>query len=188
MGRTREVSKILSSDTLLATDAELASVQSSLGLIHINTSTFSAATTHSVDNVFSATYDNYELVFNNLSCSTAADLRFRFRDGSGELSTNVYDFFLMTNETPTRSLNNNHFIVANMGGNIIARSTVRILGPFNTGYNSAAIAHMIIDSTSNLGLRSFYQQLTNTNSYTGFSIFGSAGNITGSVSVFGYRK
>ena len=41
---------------------DLATSGPNLGLVHIKTTSFSAVTSQPIDNVFSATYDNYRVV------------------------------------------------------------------------------------------------------------------------------
>ena len=59
------------------------------GLVHINTSTFSTASSHSIDNCFSATYTNYKILI-KLSAVTGTNIDFlaRLRVSSSDETTN----------------------------------------------------------------------------------------------------
>jgi hypothetical protein len=189
MGRTREVSKILSSNTLLATDAELAAVESSLGLTHINTSTFSAATGHSVNNIFNSTFRNYRLIF-EISQSAIATVGIRFNTISGDDNGNVYNFQRFftgsTSSVFARTQNASAW-------NIIAGST-------DPGIHKGEI----LIQRPNIAANTFIQQnltysvtapeinvqqggINNSTQYTGFSLIVNTGTITGVLNIYGYK-
>ena len=59
------------------------------GLKLINTTTFSAVSSQSVNDVFSATYDNYKIVC-QFSSSADQEVFFRLRASGSDLTTSVY--------------------------------------------------------------------------------------------------
>ena len=73
MGRTRDVSKILTSNTSILSLASASSTyqtKASNALVLLNTTSFTAQNTVSVDNVFSAAYTNYKIILQFSAFST----------------------------------------------------------------------------------------------------------------------
>jgi hypothetical protein len=116
MGRARDISKVFSTGTALATDTEVsgsyltlasasttyqtkttagltlltpASITNTGGTASIGangTITFSSASTISINDVFSSTYRNYRIVA-SMTCTSDTDLSFRLRVGGADLSS-----------------------------------------------------------------------------------------------------
>jgi hypothetical protein len=59
------------------------------GLVLLNTTSFSAVASQSVNDVFSSTYDNYRIVC-EFSSSTDQEIFFRLRASGADLTSNVY--------------------------------------------------------------------------------------------------
>ena len=161
---------------------------SSSGLTLINTTTFSAVASQSVNDVFSATYDNYLITGRATMNTGQAALQFRLR-ASGTDSSASYDratwFYSFANpavwnnyvsstgggEQPIGGLTNtNSFFHLNVSGANLAATTA-----FWGGTSSSA--HFLSGGMHTL-----------TTQYTGFTIFPSSNNMTGYVSVFGVNK
>jgi hypothetical protein len=146
------------------------------GLVHINTTAFSAVASQSFNNVFSATYDNY-LIVCYANMVNAAQLRFRLRAGGSDNSTaSSYVFATAENfYAPSYSdagLSNG--FAMNLLRPFLAQRTVGVNLGINSGTASADLA------------RPFHH--TQTVSYDGFTIFAQSGNMSGEVSIYGYRK
>ena len=61
------------------------------GLTFISTTTITSQTSVAFDNLFTSTYDNYLVMFDNFAGSTSADLRLQFRTaGPTTISTSYY--------------------------------------------------------------------------------------------------
>jgi hypothetical protein len=162
------------------------------GLTLINTTSFSGVSSQSFNNVFSATYDNYEIVFNNVS---GADqwIAFRFRAAGSDDSTSNYmtqalgaASTIVTGGRST-SLTNWPFVqyvTANANNNC---HTFRISNPFATKGTSAFLTQSV-NVTNSAAIEIAFRTLglNTSTSYDGFTIFGSS--ITGSISVYGFNK
>jgi hypothetical protein len=163
---------------------------SSSGLTLINTTSFSGVSSQSVNDVFSATYKNY-LIHIALSGSTTDDVNMRMRVAGADNSSEVYTRAtiyqnntsivgqLIDSETSFRG-------IAQMRSSQSNFSQVTIVNPFATENTT-----IIQDSTDQVGTANLTQTrrmhtMTVTTSFTGFTLIAAAGNITGSVSVFGY--
>jgi hypothetical protein len=152
---------------------------------HINTSTFSASSAHSVNNVFSADYKNYRLVV-DLTASGNVEMLIRFRVGGADETGANY------NHQALRAVSTTLSGSASTGGT----SGVISVNATNRHFFTIDIANVFL--TQNTDFISTFYNVSQAvglvgnlhalaNSYTGFTIFPQANNITGSVSVFGYE-
>jgi hypothetical protein len=159
------------------------------GLTLINTTTFSAVASQSVNDVFSATYDNYRIVC-EFSSSTDQELFFRLRASGSDLTTSVYqvgEIFLGVGISTPLSSNNNtsrtSCRIANNGSSFSAGFVVDVIAPnkaqakFFNSQSSGRVAYFNV------------AQIQEATAYTGFTIFSTAATtMTGSLSVYGYAK
>jgi hypothetical protein len=174
------------------TDLDVEWGTASSGLTLINTTSFSAVASQSVNDVFSATYDNY-LIQLTLSGSTTDDVNMRMRvGGSDNSSTNyVRSYFSQSSTSLTGQLISGETSfrqVARMRSGQSNFSQMTIINPFATAHTT-----IIQDNTDQVGTVNLLQTrimhtMTVTTSYTGFTVIAASGNITGSVSVFAYAK
>jgi hypothetical protein len=160
------------------------------GLTLIKTETFSAVSSVSVDNVFSATYDNYFLT-GNIS-TTGGDASLRWRVGGADNSTSNYQYGLarkdfggatFTNDTQSTTATST-FGATNPGTNI-SGFWRNINNPF-ASQRTTSIGHTISSSSY-----AYYDShlFNATTSFTGFTLLCSgAFTMTGNVSIYGYNK
>jgi hypothetical protein len=209
MGRARDISKVFSTNTALATDTEVSGsyltlasasttyqTKATAGLTLLNTTSFNAQSTVSIDNIFTSTYDVYKIVV-FCEASTDADRTITWR--------------LRANTTDNTSANYRYFNQGLDGSNAAVNST-------NTGTTSAiwvANQHyggyptpievdvyfpFLAESTLWQGLShggtsatNFAQRIAGLHavqsSFNGFTLINSSGNFQNStVSVYGYNK
>jgi hypothetical protein len=160
---------------------------STTGLVLVSSSTFSAQSTVSFNNVFSSAYDNYRVTV-NLTPSTAADISFRFRTSGTDNTAASYNrqivyggynntttangasgataFFISYASTTSINLTNSLDV---MNPNLSAISWV---SGFYTANNSGGL------TVNNFGT---------TTVFDGFTIYPTAGTITGTIKVYGYK-
>ena len=157
------------------------------------TVSFSAQTSVSLNDVFSATYDNYRLVFQGTSAGDGS-FNLRLRVGGADSTGNDYWYggsYIVSNSGTQSALiaeNATSFSLqewANKG----LLATVELAAPFlarvtpityHVSYNEGTVAGQQRTVIGSGG----HEQLL---SYTGFT-FTSNANITGTVSVYGYNK
>ena len=193
MGRTRDVSKILTSNTSILTLASASTTyatKASIGLSFINSASFTSASTISLpENTFTSTYDNYKIVFSNFSCTSGHNINIQFRKaGSNNATNGSYG----------------------IGGGTGAYSST--WSTFNTSGNSALLA-VVPATTSNLTLdvmvydpkiNKATQFVTNSihtttanfvggihtvvDSFDSMTFIFSSGTVSGTYSVFGFNK
>ena len=162
---------------------------STTGLVHINTTTFSAVTSISVNNVFTSDYDNYKIkLVLDTQTASASQIRFRLRVAGADNSSAQYDYA--------------GWIVRYAGTNSVWAGSNQTSVELNFSDTQTAIDFDVhnpnrltltqlvnIGSIANNGESWFGNAQHDTATvFDGFTFFRSANNFTGSVSVFGYRK
>lgn len=152
------------------------------------TVSFSAQTTVSLNDVFNATYDNYRIVINALGTTNDPDdILIRLRVSNADNTNASYERVF--------SRINTAFGATQQGS-----QTAFVLGATSTLWAGASVDMM----QPNLARRTHFYGLSayNANSetgliygffnadtvFTGFSLVALSGNITGTVSVYGYNK
>jgi hypothetical protein len=161
------------------------------GLVHINTTSFSAVSSFSLpDNTFSSTYDNYRLII-DLSASTSTTLRLRYRASGVDNSSSIYTFGgyfggVSTALTRINTLNAAQFdLASSISGSL--SFVADILQPFGTGSsNKRMLCNYFIGSSAdnfNVGLT-----FGSSSSQDSLSFITTAGTITGKYYVYGYNE
>lgn len=159
------------------------------GLVLLKSAAFSAVTEVNIDDVFSTSYDQYLLKFDEDDSNTGAETRLQWRSSSSNNSTTNYahqntafttsTFYDRVTGSGTSSL-----IAANVGAsgwrwsmnifdpNISANTVFDVVGNVSTG------------SVAFIGGGAFQT----TTSFTGVRVYRTAGTFTGSYAMFGFRK
>jgi hypothetical protein len=156
------------------------------GLVPINSTTITALASQSFNNVFSSDYENY-FVMCDFSRSTASNINFRMRSAGTDETGNNYiqqNFrFSSTSGTGSSSTGNFGFINTQSGSTQFY-GFINIYKPFlATKSNFISNEHT---TTPTIGAIATEHQLTNA--YDGFTLIASAGTITGTVRIYGYRN
>lgn len=152
------------------------------GLDLIVTQSFSAASSVSLNNCFSAVYDNYRIVVALAFSASGQSGRLRVRASGSDLSTSTYYWTVTSGAgTSDTSIKFNVSTGAGDASSLVADITSPFLAA-GTGWTSLS------NDAAGFGLTSASGGVRNTTSYDGFTLFPSSGTITGSVSVYGYRK
>lgn len=161
--------------------------------IKIATTSFSAASTVNVDNVFSSAYTHY-LVVRNFSGSTAgnnANIRLRVSavDDSGTNYRRQYIDAGSTSISGQRDtgLTEWRYALGLTETTSIGFALLRISNPFDT-VRTTAWVDTGYTVTGNMSIDRQVLSHDLATSYTGFSIIPAAGTITGSVTVYGLKE
>jgi hypothetical protein len=183
-------------DGVLVKDGAIASSYISgltaAGLTKLADTDFSAASDVTFDNVFSSTYRNYRITIYTENATNNTEFNFRFRDGSGDISSSNYNvaaiYGLSSSATPFANK------VA-YGQGVTAGAISSGMGQ-NTPYNFSVdvydpnIAHatsmFAIGSNANGHTFIASNSLNVTTQLTGIKFFQSSGTITGSIQIYGY--
>jgi hypothetical protein len=161
--------------------------------VYVGGSTFTTSSAVNVNDVFSATYENYLILLNLDSASVDDYTNFRVRVGGSDETGSIYNWSLMSNGAGSSAFD---------GGAGASQSSYRLSYIAGTGQGASMVinvnrpfltkaTNLNVNSIANFSTSSSYQlksggSVGNTTSYTGFTIFPASGNITGKVSVYGY--
>jgi hypothetical protein len=214
MGRTRDVSKILTSNTSILTLASASATyatKASSGLVLLSpqsvstsggtssigsggTVSFTSASAISLTNVFNSNYNHYRLVLNNIIGTAGANINMRMRNSGGDILTSTYyRQYISANSTSVAGARPSvGTFWTEVGyiynGYIEAGSIIEImnnnLGSYTSVYST---------TTRNIGTNIEWIAnsfgLADTNGpFTGLTLLISSGTATGSLSVYGYNK
>jgi hypothetical protein len=217
MARSRDISKVLSSNSTLATDAEVAATyqtQAGTGLRKIVPSsvavgsgtgsadslgnvTFSGCSSVSLNDVFSTTYRNYRIIIDLTAATADANIYMKMRVSSTDSSAGYYagsPTYTVAGTAGNSSANNSTtgFYLTEIDSATAANHTsganIDLMRPFETVYTTiqwqsqGAFSAGTVFAQYGGGLHAV------STSYTGFSLIPNAGNISGTISVYGYTQ
>ena len=160
------------------------------GLVLLNTTSFSAVSSQSINDVFSATYKNY-LINTDIKTDQFRTVNMRFRVAGSDNSTANYTYQTLfaggTSVTGTRSTGQTSFIYSYLDGEGPVGVITQIFNPFASERTvimtkSNSFSQAVIENANFTGV------FAATTSFTGFSLLPSAGTMTGTVRVYGYNQ
>lgn len=165
------------------------------GMDLINTTTFSAVSSVSVNNCFTSTYQNYEIIL-NVTASAAVGMLSRFRVGGTDNSSGTYfDAVFKANNNNTAgmwSYNSNAtantlFTIDPTYGSTLAKLTIgspqesaKTMGTILGSGGQSGVAAVSVNSGGLL--------FNATTQFDGITFYVGSGNITGSVRVYGLKN
>jgi hypothetical protein len=157
-------------------------------LVHINTTTFSAVSSVSVDNCFTSDYENYRVLINAQTASGLAAFYTRLRASGVDATTANYDITGIYVQTNGATGANACAIGATSGqlqgiASTASSYTMDIMTPYlakRTFTMGQWLYGQYFGSNSNMH--------TLANSYDGFTIYPASSTITGTIRVYGYRN
>lgn len=158
-------------------------------LVHINTTTFSAVSSVSLNDVFTATYDNYLLIYFADVATGNSNLNLRLRVGGVDASGSNYTRQILSADGSGVSASKNTTTfhrVGDLDGGSIAAGTTNIFRPAiaaKTAFNSYADGAY---GSANLNLITGSHSLATA--YDGFTLLPSASTITGTLRIYGYKN
>jgi hypothetical protein len=161
------------------------------GLVLINTTNFSAASSVSLNDVFSATYDNYVIKYSYTgSALSTSDIRLRV-SGADNSAANYERQIMTVNDAATSFVRlTGQTTWINVMGHDTTGSFLALIEmhrPFQAAPTSAITLGVSDGATTIRASNQYYRHTTST-SFTGFSVLVNSGTITGSISVYGYNK
>lgn len=163
------------------------------GMVLLNTTSFSGVSSQSINDVFSATYENYRIHFANLTNTSSGDIRLRWRVSGADNTTTNYRYAGIQNGTDSTStgigatgqtsIRIGYFTTGRRnfltGIDVLTPFASNMTGTFNSAFDESSPNAFSTITTSVFAADT---------SFTGFTIFPASGNISGSVSVYGYNK
>jgi hypothetical protein len=163
------------------------------GLVHIETRTLSAVVSESFNDVFSADYDNYKIVTNLSNASggsTATSLNARYRVSATDASSANYTRQgFVAGGSSTSAFRATGVTSAELHTTYATKNLaiVEIGCPFLTVPTTSSCHWQDVDSSAFRML--FFNTVHDVStSYTGITLIASSSTISGTVSIYGYRK
>jgi hypothetical protein len=164
------------------------------GLVLIDTDTFSAVASHSMNSVFTATYRNYQVVINITAMSTAADIGMRMRVAGADNSSALYRYSAFYNSAGATGISGSHtatnwLALYAVGGTMERAQAVIDLGDPAIAATTFMHGRAGVERTDSVGytlhVGSSHDVAT---AYDGFTLFPGSGTMTGEVRVYGRRS
>jgi hypothetical protein len=153
----------------------------------LGTVTFSGASSVSLNGVFSATYDNYRILYNVTTTNATDTLSLRMRasgtDNSGATNYRTSRIVITDVSTTSRQSTNLQQLIVN--SNTHCAGLVDVFNPFPNN-QTYTIAHSISGFGASEYITSGMRMVDN-NSFDGFTII-CAASMSGTVTVFGYTQ
>jgi len=161
------------------------------GMSLINTTTLSAVSSQSFNNVFSATYNNYYIQMSLDGSTTNQDVNFRLRVSGADNSSANYsrsNLFQQSTTVTGQSLTGqtSWISVCEVISTMRQYGDLIVFNPFLTQYTGAISNSLAVTNGATYQERTTYGS-TITTSYTGFTLLVGTGTMSGTVSVYGYK-
>lgn len=153
--------------------------------------TFSGASSISLNDAFSTTYQNYKILLNLDSNSAGAFISMRLRVSGADNSTTSYAHTTYRNRMGSASLaaytqtadGNTFFRILTEAQTETTTGSYDVFNPFISEYTQVSGI-----GTNNLDTFGFAGSFNATTSFTGFTLLPNTGTITGTVRVYGYKN
>ena len=163
------------------------------GMVLLNTTSFSGVSSQSFNDVFSATYDHYEVIV-NVSGSGFNTGIIRLRVSGADDSSSVYDYCGQYQSSASTVWQNNgsaqnqtSWSGFNYGTNGLGYNRINIYNPFSAN-RTLFFAETHEPGSSSLTVTR-NGQFRNTTSFTGISFIQTGGStFTGSIQIYGFNK
>jgi hypothetical protein len=161
----------------------------------INTTSFTGVTSQSVNNVFTSTYDNYRIMISITNMATDGLLTMKMRASGSDTSTGYYTNVMGILENGTAenmtAANTSSWSINDIDGvSATGATNSTVIELFNPERNIPTSATLVANGQNAAGfLRGFAGGLwsATATSFDGFTI-GQAGNIAGTIRVYGYKN
>jgi len=169
------------------TDLDVEWGTASSGLTLINTTSFSAVASQSINDVFSATYKSY-LIIATYTCTTASPMNMRLRVSGTDNSASNYGWAYVVARNGYHDSNgantNTSWEIAQCDSFRQNSFSMSLHNPFATEFTTFQNSSSSFNNVNQIYYGHSGATSVNT-SYTGFTLI-PPGNITGAVSIYGY--
>jgi hypothetical protein len=165
---------------------------SPFGLTHIRTTAFTAQTTVTINDVFSAAYDNYLVEFIATQNTSASELTFTLVNGSTPAASNWnHNGHIIASGTQFLNQGSSQAAIYRVDANSTeqVRQSIKLTGPFLTVPTQAERdSYVRATGFGANDARWFKGILNNNTSYEGIRFITSAGTMTGTIRIYGLRN
>lgn len=158
------------------------------GLVYVTSQTFTGQTSVSFNNCFTSTYDNYYLQVSVIGSVAGNAYNMRYRVGGVDATSADYaywGFYWNTSAVNLTTTGATGLFINNRSTSVYDVTNIYVFGPNQsrtTGHQVDSIelnTGLLIKTAGRFGL---------TTVFDGFTIYAASGTITGTISVYGYRK
>jgi hypothetical protein len=162
-----------------------------VGLVHINTTSFTTQSSISLDNVFTSAYENYRIIITITAKSTNGHMSLRFRAGGSDNTTSNYNFGgLLGRTTQTTSNFGGSGAAAIIWGFSNASQTFSALDVVNP---EIALNTQVTTTSHGGDLTTWFSvngsgNFTTNAQFDGITFFPATGTFSGNIKVYGYRN
>jgi len=162
------------------------------GLVKINTTSFSGVSSQSINDVFSATYNNYRIVCHINNTSTADGLLMRLRVSGADNTTANYNY-ARTESNSSATANRygagqtSFDVNSTDDGGLAVGFVLDLEAPFAANHTVGQINVMGQNSSGAYSSRVGGYVFSATTSFTGYTVYPGSGTITGSISTYAYN-
>jgi len=160
-------------------------LKSVAGLTLINTTTVTAQSTVSFNNVFSATYENY-LILATYTVGADTDLNFRLRVAGVDASAANYTTIILDNTgsiTAARLTSQTNTRLGPARNGVVMRSRADIFSP------SLAVSTTLMARTVSVPVdNQIGGSQDAATAYDGFTLYPGSSTITGTIRIYGYKS
>lgn len=160
------------------------------GLVHVNTTTFSAVSSVSVDDVFTSEFQAYKIITSGVSSAASSPLRFRLRlSGSDNSTASSYVRQVLEALNTTVSAGRLVEDAGACGGIASTLMTLSHLELTNVAMASATGFTSYTNTPVSGALVTLHAGTHNqTTAYDGITIYPTSGTITGTIRIYGYKN
>jgi hypothetical protein len=160
------------------------------GLVHINTTTFSAVSSVSINNVFTSDYENYKIIFRTLLASSNQELQMRLRVSGTDSTTGYNAQYIYAQATAVGAGNNtaSYGQIAYIGSSNWNLSDMTLSGPALAQSSSYICLSTYMRATANIRQEQWYGLHTTATAYDGATFSLDAGTMSGSLRIYGLKN
>lgn len=164
----------------------------------LGTVTFTTVSSVSLNGVFSSTYTNYRIVVMLDASAASAEFDMRMRVSGSDNSSANYTWTRYGSVGSNGAYSSAYsgtslstfFRLVPISGTYSTGAVIDVIAPFDSSYNTSVFNQggYMDTVTGNWFMGNMGGIMSVTTSYDGFTIFPNTGNLTGTVSVYGYTK
>jgi hypothetical protein len=156
------------------------------GLVLLNTTAFTTQASVSIDNIFTSTYNYYQLVFDSIFSAGSEALNLRGRINTTDIAGTAYDCpgVTLSRAGAFTNIGTNGGSAARIGTTSTTNDTFINVEFTTTGNNMFFKFY----GFSNIDVLAFGGgKVAGTNPITGFTVYPASGTMTGTIKVYGYK-
>jgi hypothetical protein len=152
--------------------------------------TFTGVSSVSLNGVFSATYQNYKIVFDSVGSGAAQNLQFRMRSGGADDTSANYVYQLLEGSagvvTSFRVPSAATFFVTAVSVNTTSYGEINLFNPFNATPTQLTSLNGYAITTPAISVWGGGHNVST--SFDGFTVFPASGTFSGTIRCYGYQN